>query len=117
MRNYGKEVTKVKEGTITVEWTSEEKVNLPPKYGCNILVENASVQQQKDPSFPLDAYLVYYTVNGNNYVDICRGSRVKIFDLYYDKFGPNSVNRISWGNGKVNPKLWDYKPPEKKKRK
>lgn len=100
-----------------VEWTAEEKTKLPPRYGCEILVENASIDQQKDTSFPNDAYLVYYTINDKNCVDICRGTRVKIFDLYYDKFGPDCLTKIDWGYGRVNPKLWGYKSPEKKKRK
>lgn len=112
-----KELTKIREEIDVVEWTPEEKTNLPPKYGCQILIENASIQEQKDSSFPTDAYLVFYRVNNNFYVDICRGSRVKIFDLYYDKFGPGSVQKIDWGYGRVNPKTWGYKVPEKKKRK
>jgi hypothetical protein len=98
------------------EWTSEEKTNLISNYGCELLVENASPEQIKDPSFPNDAYQVHYKVNGNSYVDLCRGTRVKIFDLYYDKFGKGSVFKIDWAYGKVNPKLWGYKQPEKKKK-
>ncbi len=101
----------------SMEWTPEEKINLPPRYGCEILVENACPQQQKETSFPSDAYLVYYNVDNKNYVDLCRGSRVKIFDLYYDKFGPGAVTKIDWGYGRVNPKIWGYKKTEKKKRK
>ena len=107
----------VGEEIITVEWTQEEKESLPPKYGCQILVEKASLQQQKDTSFPSDAYLVFYNIKDTSYVDICRGTKIKIFDLYYDKFGPNVVTKIDWGYGRVNPKLWGYKTPEKKKRK
>ena len=100
-----------------VEWTPEEKTNLPPRYGCQILVEDASFQEQRDSSFPSDAYLIFYVINGKSCVDICRGSRVKIFDLYYDKFGSNVIQKIDWGYGKVNPKLWGYQAPQKKKRK
>lgn len=107
----------IREEAISVEWTEEEKNNLPPKYGCEILVENATYNQQKDTSFPNDAYLILYDVNGNEYVDICRGTRVNIFDLYYDKFGPGSVKKIVFGYGRVNPKLWGYQKPQKKKRK
>ena len=106
------------EGVVTVEWTPEEKTSLPPKYGCQILVEKASLEQQKDTSFPSDAYLVFYTANGKNYIDLCRsGKRVSIFDLYYDKFGPGAVQKIDWGYGRTNPKLWGYQAPQKKKRK
>jgi hypothetical protein len=52
-------------------------------------------------------------------MDLCRGTRVRIFDLYYDKFGPNAVKKIDWGYGRVNPRLWGYKssPSKTKKRK
>lgn len=100
-----------------MEWTKEEKDSLPPKYGCQILIENASIEQIKDPSWPSDAYVVVYNINEKQHMDLCRGNRVRIFDLYYDKFGPGSVQKISWGYGKISPKLWGYKAPEKKKRK
>lgn len=108
--------TKVK-GKKVVEWTTEEKKDIPPRYGCEILLEKASIQQIKDPSFPNDAYVITYEIGDNTYMDLCRGTRVKIFDMYYDKFGPGVIKKIDFGYGRVNPKLWGYKPPEKKKRK
>jgi len=108
--------TLVKE-EIFVEWSQEEKKNLPPKYGCELLFERTTLQQVKDPSLPNDAYLVVYRVNGETYMDLCRGTKVRIFDLYYDKFGPGSVLKIDFGYGRTNPKLWGYKTPEKKRRK
>ena len=81
------------EDNTTVEWTPEEKKDIPPRYGCEILVENGTLAQIKDTSFPNDAYVVSYTLKGNYYMDLCRGTRVKIFDMYYDKFGPGV---LSW---------------------
>jgi hypothetical protein len=100
-----------------VEWTPEERKDIPPRYGCDILIENGTLSQIKDPSFPNDAYIVSYTIKGNSYMDLCRGAKVKIFDMYYDKFGPGVVTRIYWGNVRVSPKIWGYRAPEKKKRK
>ena len=37
--------------------------------------------------------------------------------MYYDKFGPGVVKKIDWGYGRVSPKIWGYKSPEKKRRK
>ena len=99
------------------EWTSEEKTNLISNYGCELLVENATPEQIRDTSFPNDTYQVIYKVNGATYTDLCRGTRVKIFDLYYDKFGKGALVKIDWAYGRVNPKIWGYKQPEKKKRK
>ena len=37
--------------------------------------------------------------------------------MYYDKYGPGSVQKIDFGYGKSRPKMWGYKSPEGKKRK
>ena len=44
------------------------------------------------------------------------GTKINIFDLYYDKFGKGSLVSIDWGHGTINPSQWGYKPPEKKRR-
>jgi hypothetical protein len=36
--------------------------------------------------------------------------------MYWDKFREN-LKSIEFGYGRINPKLWGYKTPEKKKRK
>ena len=36
--------------------------------------------------------------------------------MYYDKYGPGSVQKIDFGYGRTNPKVWGYKQPEKKKK-
>jgi hypothetical protein len=70
------------------------------------LLENATIEKANNPNFPLDAYNVFYKQDDKLLLDVCRGSKIKIFDYYYDKYGKNCVQRISWGYGKVNPKLW-----------
>jgi hypothetical protein len=95
----------------------EEKTILPVRYGCEILLEKTSLEKAKDTSFPNDAYLIWYTTDDNQYIDLTRGTRVRIFDMYYDKYGPGSIQKIDFGYGRVSPKLWGYKQPEKKKRK
>jgi hypothetical protein len=109
-------MTKVAEKEMA-QWTPEEKKEIPSQYGCDILFERTTLQQIKDPSLPNDAYIVIYRVNNETFMDLCRGSRVRIFDMYYDKFGPGAVQKIDWGYGRVSPKLWGYKSSEKKKRK
>lgn len=103
---------------VSLEWTPEEKTNLPPRYGCQILLQNTTLEIAKDSSFPSDAYLIWYEVDGETRMDLCRTSkRSHLFNLYYDKFGPGSIKKIDFGYGRVNPKLWGYKQPEKKKKK
>lgn len=94
-----------------------EDITNPSSYGCDVLLEKTTLQQLKDPSYPTDAYIVSYTVNGEDYLDLCRGGkRVNIFDFYYDKYGPDSVKSINWGYGRVSPRSWGYKSPEPKKK-
>ena len=103
---------------VSLEWTPEEKNNVPPRYGCQILLQNTTLEIAKDSSFPSDAYLIWYEVDGETRMDLCRTSkRIHLFDLYYDKFGPGSIKKIDFGYGRTNPKLWGYKQPEKKKKK
>jgi hypothetical protein len=99
---------------------NKTKVNrvLPHEYGCEIVLENTSIEKAKDSSLPSDAYLIWYIVDGEERVDLTRTpKRVNLFDMYYDKYGPGAVQKIDFGYGRVNPKLWGYKQPEKKKRK
>ena len=108
--------TAVAEKEMT-QWTPEEKKETSSRYGCEILFERATLAQVKDPSLPSDAYLIFYRIDNETYMDLCRGRRVKVFDLYYDKFGPGSVQKIDFGYGRVSPKVWGYKAPDGKKKK
>lgn len=96
--------------------------NAPSSYGCEILLEKTSLEQANDPSFPNDACLIWYKVHDQTYIDLCRTSkRSSLFDFYYDKYGPGSVQKIDFGYGKISPKLWRHQSPsptpEKKKKK
>lgn len=90
---------------------------LPVDYNCEILLNKTTIEKAKDSSYPNDAYLVWYIDEGEEFIDLTRGTRVRIFDMYYDKYGPGSVKKIDFGYGRVSPKLWGYKQPEKRKRK
>lgn len=98
------------------EYGREERTILPSSYGCEILLEKTTLAKAKDPSFPSDAYLIWYNVDGQDNIDLTRGNRVRIFDMYYDKYGPGVIQKIDFGYGRVSPKLWGYKQPEKKKK-
>ena len=99
-------------------WTSTEKESLKETYGTEILVENGSPADVQTKDAPTDASIVTYTVDGKEHQDLTRGSRVKLFDMYYDKF--TNIKRIEYGQGTIKPSLWGYSgesAPKKKKRK
>jgi hypothetical protein len=107
----------VKEKKTMAESSKKEKKVLPHEYGCEVLLEKTTLEKAKDTSFPNDAYLIWYKLYEETYIDLVRGSRVRIFDMYYDRYGTGVIQKIDFGYGRTNPKLWGYKQPEKKKRK
>ena len=108
--------TVVKERKMA-EKKSEEITTNPAIYGCEILLEKTTLEKVKDPSFPSDATLIWYETSGETHIDLCRGKHVNIFDMYYDKYGPDAIKKIDFGYGRLRPNLWGYKPQEKKRRK
>jgi len=90
----------------------------PSDYSCQILQEKTTLEAANDKSLPNDARLIYYIVDGVQHIDLTRCKKtVQLFDMYYDKYGPGAVQRIEFGYGQVNPKLWGYKKPDDKKKK
>jgi hypothetical protein len=88
---------------------------IPSEYGCEILLEKTTIEKAKDSSFPNDARLIWYVVDDVEYIDLTRCQKVvKLFDMYYDKYGPGAVKKIDFGYGRTNPKLWGYKAPSTK---
>ena len=100
------------------ESSKRNNLILPHEYGCEVLLEKTTLEKVKDPSFPNDAYLIWYLDDDKQHIDLVRcRKKVNLFDMYYDKYGPGSVQKIDFGYGRVNPRVWGYKEPEKNKRK
>ena len=103
--------------TIDEVWSNQERETSKSLYGCEILQERCKKEDSKNTQLPIDSYLITYMIDENICHDIVRTSkRVSVFDMYYDKFG-NCLKSIEWTDGKINPRLWGYKPPQTKKRK
>ena len=72
---------------------------------------------------PEDVYLgiSHVVVEGETCLDVTRSEKMmNIFDMYYDRYGKDAVQKIDYGAGAVRPNLWGVKatPPKKgKKRK
>ena len=99
-------------------WTKEEKDNLKSKYGTEILVEDGSLEDVNIKQAPTDAYIIKYTYEDKVCLDLTRGTKIKLFDMYWDKF-KGALQSIEYGKGSIKPNLWGYQstPTRKKKRK
>ena len=105
----------------------EEKLAEPPKkpepkfdpseYSCEILQEKTTQEKANDRKLPSDAFNVTYIVEGETRLDVTRsGKMVNVFDMYYDRYGKGSVQKIDYGHGTVNPSQYGYKVPDKKRK-
>ena len=112
---------------MTTKVDKEEKLAEPPKkpepkfdpseYSCEILQEKTTQEKANDRKLPSDAFNVTYIVEGETRLDVTRsGKMVNIFDMYYDRYGKGSVQKIDYGHGTVNPSQYGYKVPEKKRK-
>ena len=96
-------------------WTPAEKETCKSRYGCEILIQDGSYAEVCTKDAPNDAYIIKYMVDDKICFDLTRGGRIKLFDMYWDKFKSGFVG-FSWTKGSVNPKMWGYKPKEEKKK-
>ena len=99
--------------------TKDEKDRAKENYSCEILISNGTFEQVNSREFPTDACIIQYTIDNTNCYDLARGTRVKLFDMYYDKI-KQGLKTIDYGKGTISPKLWGYSSPQnngKKKRK
>ena len=111
----GKEVKRGEE-VVAEEKKEEVKFN-PSDYWCEIILEKTTREKAEDKSLPTDAFNVTYVVEGETRLDVTRSEKMmNVFDMYYDRYGKDAVQKIDYGAGAVRPNLWGLKPPEKKKR-
>ena len=98
-----------------VIWSKKEKEESKEKYGCEIVIENGSPNEVATTNAPTDSYIAHYVHDDKDHYDLVRGTRVKIFDMYYDKF-KGDLKSIKYGSGNVKPALWGYRTPSKNKK-
>ena len=102
-------------------WSTEEKGKIKSEYGCEMLVENGSLQDVSTVEAPTDAYIVSYAVFesgklGETKYDLTRGTKTNLFDMYYDKF-KHGLKDIQYGKGTISPKLWGHRVKQAGKKK
>jgi len=115
--NVGGKQIKRSEQEVKEEKKEEVKIN-PSDYSCEILQEKTTQEKSIDRKLPTDAFNVTYVVEGETFLDVTRSSKmVNVFDMYYDRYGKGSVQKIDFGHGTINPGQWGYKAPTKKVKK
>ena len=114
--NVGGKEVKRGEKEVAEEKKEEVKFN-PSDYWCDIILEKTTKEKAEDRSLPSDAFNVTYVVEGETRLDVTRSEKMaNIFDMYYDRYGKDSLQKIEYGHGTIRPNLWGNKPPQKKKR-
>ena len=104
-----------KKPEVKQNWSSNEKQSSKDLYGCEILVDNGTLEEVSRTEYPNDAFIITYHVDDKVCLDLTRGSRTALFDMYYDKF-KGDLKSIDYGSGNVKPNLWGYKSPTKNKK-
>ena len=95
----------------------EESKFKPSDYWCDIILEKTTQEKAIDRSLPTDAFNVFYIVDGKEHIDVTRSEKMaNVFDMYYDRYGKDCVQKIDYGHGTIKPSQYGYKSPEKKKR-
>ena len=96
----------------------EESKFKPSDYWCDIILEKTTQEKAFDRSLPTDAFNVFYIVDGKEHLDVTRSEKmVNVFDMYYDRYGKGTVQKITYGSGTIRPNLWGVKQPPERKRK
>ena len=94
-----------------------EKKFDPSVYSCEIILEKTTQEKANDRKLPSDAFNVTYVVEGETRIDVTRSEKMaNIFDMYYDRYGKDVVQKIDYGHGTVRPNLWGVKAPSEKKK-
>ena len=90
----------------------------PADYWCEIILEKTTKEKAEDKSFPTDAFNVLYVVDGKEHLDVTRSEKMmNVFDMYYDRYGKDAVQKIDYGAGSIRPNLWGLKKSPERKRK
>ena len=108
--------TELKKPEKKIIWSKEERDSSKEKYGCEVLIESGSLKDVSTKHFPTDSYIIKYVYDDNIHYDLTRGTKVNLFDMYWDKF-KSGLKSIDYGKGTIKPNLWGYQSPKSSKKK
>jgi hypothetical protein len=81
----------------------------------NVIHRDCDPVLAQDRTLPYTAYLVEYLQDGMTHFDIVvSAKKVEIFDYYWDLYRHDLI-AMTQTEGRVNPKLWNFKSKESKK--
>ncbi len=97
-------------------WESNDQVNeIASKYSIVILNIACDPKVGQNKKLPTSAWLVHYldmkkdSDHYEDFYDIVMGSRVDIFDCYYDKIGSKRLKSIGYTSGNIHPGQFNTK--------
>ena len=106
------------ENQVAEEPKKPEKKFDTSVYSCEIILEKTTKEKADDRQLPTDAFNVTYIIDGKEHIDVTRSEKMaNVFDMYYDRYGKDVVQKIDYGFGTIRPNLWGLKTPPERKRK
>ena len=101
-------------------WESNDEVGkVKDKYSLTVLHVACTRKEAENKKLPTNSYLVHYldmkkgSEHYEDHYDVVIGTKVNIFDCYYDKIG-SRLKSIGFTGGSVNPSQFDTKAYLKK---
>ena len=101
-------------------WESNDVVGkVKDKYSLTVLHVGCTRKEAENKKLPTNSYLVHYldmkkgSEHYEDHYDVVMGTKVNIFDCYYDKIG-SRLKSIGFTGGSVNPSQFDTKAYLKK---
>ena len=101
-------------------WESNDEVGkVKDKYSLTVLHVACTRKEAENKKLPTNSYLVHYldmkkgSEHYEDHYDIVMGTKVNVFDCYYDKIGKR-LKSIGYTGGTVSPTQFDTKSYLKK---
>ena len=101
-------------------WESNDEVGkVKDKYSLTVLHVGCTRKEAENKKLTTNSYLVHYldmkkgSEHYEDHYDVVMGTKVNIFDCYYDKIG-SRLKSIGFTGGSVNPSQFDTKAYLKK---
>ena len=78
---------------MTTKVLTENQISDMKENGVTVIFNGCEVEAAKDKTLPTTAWLIVCKNEEKQWSDIVMGTRVAVFDSYYDAFGKNVIQR------------------------